>query len=181
MVKNGDVMRSDRLKQVMQDIDPQFDEKNLGKSKFSKFCQDAAEQGLIKVTKLENGQLEVAPTEQSARAGTAGTPRRADRAASRRPLHPPAWRWQATESVRSGRRGRRGVADVAGEGTDKSGTDKSGTTAVTAKDRRAKGRFRPLVRHTATPRHASRRVSQRSLVRHRRLQPRMALGVAESA
>src|SRR5688500_964636 len=40
MVKNGDVMRSDRLKQVMQDIDPTFDEKNLGKSKFSKFCQD---------------------------------------------------------------------------------------------------------------------------------------------
>ncbi len=74
MVKNGDVMRSDRLKQVMQDIDPQFDEKNLGKSKFSKFCQDAAEQGLIKVTKLENGQLEVAPTEHSARAGTGGTP-----------------------------------------------------------------------------------------------------------
>src|SRR5687768_4792437 len=46
MVKNGDVMRSDRLKQVMQDIDPTFDEKNLGKSKFSKFCQEAAEQGL---------------------------------------------------------------------------------------------------------------------------------------
>jgi hypothetical protein len=58
MVKNGDVMRSDRLKQVMQDIDPTFDEKNLGKSKFSKFCQEAAEQGLIKVIKLENGQLE---------------------------------------------------------------------------------------------------------------------------
>jgi len=38
MVKNGDVMRSDRLKQVMQDIDPTFDEKNLGKSKFSKFA-----------------------------------------------------------------------------------------------------------------------------------------------
>src|SRR5687768_4057727 len=74
MVKNGDVMRADRLKQVMQQIDSSFDEKNLGKSKFSKFCQEAAEQGLIKVIKLENGQLEVAPTEQSARAGTGGTP-----------------------------------------------------------------------------------------------------------
>lgn len=63
MVKNGDVMRSDRLKQVMQDIDPTFDEKNLGMSKFSKFCQEAAAQGLIKVTKLENGQLEVAPAD----------------------------------------------------------------------------------------------------------------------
>src|SRR5512140_2800206 len=37
MVKNGDVMRSDRLKQVMQEIDPTFDEKNLGMSKFSRF------------------------------------------------------------------------------------------------------------------------------------------------
>jgi uncharacterized protein (TIGR00288 family) len=64
MVKNGDVMRSDRLKQVMQDIDPTFDEKNLGMSKFSKFCQEAAAQGLIKVTKLENGQLEVAPADE---------------------------------------------------------------------------------------------------------------------
>src|SRR4026207_2516598 len=67
MVKNGDVMRSDRLKQVMQDIDPTFDEKNLGMSKFSKFCQDAATRGLLKVTKLENGQLEVAPSDDARR------------------------------------------------------------------------------------------------------------------
>jgi uncharacterized protein (TIGR00288 family) len=74
MVKNGDVMRSDRLKQVMQDIDPQFDEKNVGMSKFSKFCTEAASQGLLKVTKLENGQLEVAPGEQAVRAGSGGAP-----------------------------------------------------------------------------------------------------------
>ncbi len=74
MVKNGDVMRSDRLKQVMQDIDPQFDEKNLGMSKFSKFCQEAASQGLIRVTKLENGQLEVAPPEGGTRPGGAARP-----------------------------------------------------------------------------------------------------------
>ncbi len=60
MSKNGDVMRSDRLKQVMQEIDPTFDEKNLGMSKFSRFCQEASHKGLILVTKLENGQLEVA-------------------------------------------------------------------------------------------------------------------------
>ncbi|MFA6166857.1 MAG: NYN domain-containing protein [Gemmatimonadaceae bacterium] len=60
MSKNGDVMRSDRLKQVMQEIDPSFDEKNLGMSKFSRFCQEASHKGLILVTKLENGQLEVA-------------------------------------------------------------------------------------------------------------------------
>ena len=59
MKRNGDVMRSDRLKQVMQEIDSSFDEKNLGISKFSRFCQEAAQRGLLSVTKLENGQLEV--------------------------------------------------------------------------------------------------------------------------
>jgi len=59
MKRNGDVMRSDRLKQVMQEIDPDFDEKELGHPKFSRFCQKAAERGLLSVTKLENGQLEI--------------------------------------------------------------------------------------------------------------------------
>jgi len=59
MAQNGDVMRSDRLKQVMQEIDSSFDEKNLGISKFSRFCLEAAQRGLISVNKLENGQLEV--------------------------------------------------------------------------------------------------------------------------
>ena len=39
MQRNGDVMRADRLKQVMQEIDGSFDEKNLGMSKFSRFCR----------------------------------------------------------------------------------------------------------------------------------------------
>src|SRR5687768_33312 len=118
MVKNGHVMRSDRLKQVMQDIDPTFDEKNLGKSKFSKFCQDAAEQGLIKVTKLENGQLEVAPTEQSARAGTAGTPApRGPGAAPHAPSHGVAASGNGDREER-GRRGRRGGR---GRGRDREG------------------------------------------------------------
>jgi uncharacterized protein (TIGR00288 family) len=59
MKQNHDVMRSDRLKQVMQEIDPSFDEKDLGISKFSKFCQEAASKGLLSVRRLENGQLEV--------------------------------------------------------------------------------------------------------------------------
>jgi hypothetical protein len=37
MKRNGDVMRADRLKQVMQQMDSSFDEKNVGKSKFSLF------------------------------------------------------------------------------------------------------------------------------------------------
>jgi uncharacterized protein (TIGR00288 family) len=59
MKRNGDVMRSDRLKQVMQEIDSSFDEKDLGMPKFSRFVQDAAHKGLLRVTKLESGQLEV--------------------------------------------------------------------------------------------------------------------------
>jgi uncharacterized protein (TIGR00288 family) len=59
MKRNGDVMRSDRLKQVMQEIDASFDEKNLGHPKFSRFVQEAQQRGLLKVTKLESGQLEI--------------------------------------------------------------------------------------------------------------------------
>jgi len=63
MVRNDDVMRSDRLKQVMQQIDPNFDEKNAGYNRFSKFVVEAGSRGLLKVTKLENGQFEVGPAE----------------------------------------------------------------------------------------------------------------------
>jgi uncharacterized protein (TIGR00288 family) len=65
MTKNGDVMRSDRLKQVMQEIDPAFEEKNAGFSKFSRFVQEAVGKGLLKVTKLDNGQLEVGPVKEA--------------------------------------------------------------------------------------------------------------------
>jgi len=43
----------------MQEIDSTFDEKNQGYSKFSRFCQEAAQKGLLSVTKLDNGQLEI--------------------------------------------------------------------------------------------------------------------------
>jgi hypothetical protein len=52
-------MRSDRLKQVMQQIDPNFDERNAGFNRFSKFVTEAANRGLIQLTKLENGQYEI--------------------------------------------------------------------------------------------------------------------------
>ncbi len=71
MHRNGDVMRADRLKQVMQDIDGTFDEKNLGMSKFSRFVQEAAHWGLVSLTKLDNGQLEIGPPRASG-TGVAG-------------------------------------------------------------------------------------------------------------
>lgn len=59
MKKNGDVMRSDRLKQVMLGIDPHFDEKDAGFNRFSKFVVEVGKRGLITLAKLENGQHEV--------------------------------------------------------------------------------------------------------------------------
>jgi uncharacterized protein (TIGR00288 family) len=59
MKRNGDVMRADRLKQVMQQIDSDFDEGNVGMSKFSRFVSEAAQKGLLTLRKLENGQIEI--------------------------------------------------------------------------------------------------------------------------
>ena len=104
MKRNNDVMRSDRLKQVMQEIDSTFDEKNLGISKFSRFCQEAAQRGLLTVTKLDNGQLEVdipGTGATSTAAVTQTEPRTA------RPEAAPAAEAPAAEE-RGGRRGRRG-------------------------------------------------------------------------
>ena len=108
MQRNGDVMRSDRLKQVMQEIDSTFDEKNLGFSKFSKFCLDASQKGLLHVTKLDNGQLDVAPPAKgaaSAKPAALTTAHEGDAPASVRAAAPLA---EGEERERSGRRGRRG-------------------------------------------------------------------------
>jgi uncharacterized protein (TIGR00288 family) len=59
MKTDGDVMRSDRLKQVMQELDPSFDEKEAGFSRFSKFVAEAGQRGLLQLTKQQNGQYEV--------------------------------------------------------------------------------------------------------------------------
>ena len=94
MARNGDVMRSDRLKQVMQQIDPNFDERNAGFNRFSKFVVEAGQKGVVRVLKLENGQYEVAPPDGGAAP-----------AATAAPARPPR---EATEAGReeNGRRGR---------------------------------------------------------------------------
>jgi len=98
MKRNGDVMRSDRLKQVMQEIDSSFDEKNLGHPKFSRFVQDAQQRGLLKVTKLESGQLEVDMPEGVVLAASAPAAASVDAET----------REARDERERRGRRGRRG-------------------------------------------------------------------------
>jgi uncharacterized protein (TIGR00288 family) len=94
MIENDDVMRSDRLKQVLLEMDPGFDEKALGFQKFNKFLQEAANRGIISLRKQENGQYEVGPP---AEGGEEGTEARAETRESR----------ESRESrSRRGRRGR---------------------------------------------------------------------------
>jgi uncharacterized protein (TIGR00288 family) len=62
MASRNDVMRSDRLKQVMMELDQSFDEGNFGFSKFSRFLSEAASRNLVRLRKLENGQYEVRPS-----------------------------------------------------------------------------------------------------------------------
>ncbi len=114
MVRNGDVMRADRLKQVMQDIDSTFDEKNLGMSKFSRFVQEAAQRGLISLSKMDNGQLEVGPV-QPAQGAAESVPAQAppasasdDRASAATDREAKAHGERAEERGRRSRRGGRG-------------------------------------------------------------------------
>jgi uncharacterized protein (TIGR00288 family) len=82
MDADGDVMRSDRLKQVMLELDPTFDEKGLGFSKFNRFLTEAASKAALQIKKLENGQYEVSapgaapPKGQSQKSATEGRGRR---------------------------------------------------------------------------------------------------------
>jgi hypothetical protein len=88
MTAHNDVMRSDRLKQVMQEIDPSFDEKDTGFSRFSKFVAEAAHRGLISTTRLDNGQFEIALGSKASEAPPSRAPEPEPSAAA--PPAPPA-------------------------------------------------------------------------------------------
>jgi uncharacterized protein (TIGR00288 family) len=83
MKRERDVMRSDRLKQVMQSMDPNFDEKEAGFNRFSRFVVAAAGRGLLTLEKLDNGQYaielgsnaNVPPEEERALQGAERPPR----------------------------------------------------------------------------------------------------------
>ena len=119
MKRNGDVMRSDRLKQVMVEIDNTFDEKDLGMAKFSRFVQDATQRGLLSATKLENGQLEIGLP-----SGARGDVRAAENAAADDAARTdgPAAR-AAEDAKREGGRGRRGRR---GRGRDRDDRPRTG-------------------------------------------------------
>jgi len=101
MADRGDVMRSDRLKQVMIELDPSFEEGSFGFSKFSKFLAEASSRNLVRLRKLDNGQYEVSPVRggRRSREEPAGRgrrereeertrPRRTDRGRGRRDRRP---------------------------------------------------------------------------------------------
>jgi uncharacterized protein (TIGR00288 family) len=119
MKRNGDVMRSDRLKQVMVEIDSSFDEKDLGMAKFSRFVQDAVQRGLLSATKLENGQLEIGLP-----SGAKGDVREAENAAADEAARVEVPAAGAVDGKREGGRGRRGRR---GRGRDREDRPRAGT------------------------------------------------------
>lgn len=98
MSARKDVMRSDRLKQVMIELDSGFEEKNYGFSKFSRFLGEASSRGLVDIRKLENGQHEVGVSR--------GAP------ASTSKAHPQGDRGARPEKRRASRTPRKGEADA---------------------------------------------------------------------
>ena len=98
MAKRQDVMRSDRLKQVMMEIEGNFSEGSYGFSKFSKFLAEASSRGVVQLRKLDNGQYEVKPPaaasgsdkgERDRRARSPSRRTRAPKARADRPGPPP--------------------------------------------------------------------------------------------
>jgi uncharacterized protein (TIGR00288 family) len=73
MVSRGDVMRSDRLKQVIMELSPGFNERDLGFKKFSKFLVEAANKGLLNIERASNGQYLIAPPSRGGRAAGSRT------------------------------------------------------------------------------------------------------------
>jgi uncharacterized protein (TIGR00288 family) len=132
MVRNGDVMRSDRLKQVMQQIDPNFDERNAGFNRFSKFVIEAGQKGVVLLNKLDNGQYEVAPG-PTAKAASPET------AARGRPAAEPSR--EGREAREDG--GRRGRGRRGRGGRDRGGRDAAARANGTTRPDRAP---RPVVR-----------------------------------
>ena len=142
MKRNGDVMRSDRLKQVMQEIDSTFDEKDLGMAKFSRFAQEAAQRGLIRVTKLENGQMEIdmAGDGKAAASLPASTPAEA---APR-----PTLERGGESGDESARRGRRGRGGRGGRGRERE--PRAETAAAAAAPTDAQVHFSPSLEAPVT-------------------------------
>ncbi len=158
MIANRDVMRADRLKQVMQQIDTNFDESNAGFNRFSKFVQEAGSRGLITVAKMENGQYEVGPAKGGSAAPGSATKAGGEPASG-----------EGSRRSRGRGRGRNGGAPAAPAATAKPTTEEvaappaepatKSEASDADKDRRrrrrgGRGRSRSAEEREATPRAA---------------------------
>ena len=132
----GDVMRSDRLKQVMQQIDPNFEERNAGFNRFSRFITEAATRGLLVCTKLENGQYQVAPVGHTAPPAAAEKRSRRAPAPAPAPARAPAPAPAEKRTRKSRTRGARG----AGERTDRTERTERPKRAPRAQSSASQGR-----------------------------------------
>ncbi len=103
MVERGDTMRSDRLKQVMLEIDPSFAEKEHGFNKFNRFVVEAASRGLVSIQKMENGQYGVAPGGKGAAESTAAPQKREAKPEGRQSRSPRAKEPQPSAKAESER------------------------------------------------------------------------------
>ncbi|HWJ21005.1 MAG TPA: NYN domain-containing protein [Gemmatimonadaceae bacterium] len=159
MKRNGDVMRADRLKQVMQDIDSSFDEKNLGMAKFSRFVQEAAHRGLVTVTKLENGQFEVGPPSTMPAAAAApeaaAAPRAAEAGEERPPRRDRGRRGRGRDRERDETRGGAGATQVTGEFAIPAEVEAAPAPATPAEERPRVERHERGGRGPRGPRHAA--------------------------
>ena len=123
MASRGDVMRSDRLKQVMLEQSPTFDERSLGFKSFSKFLFEAANRGRVVIRRGENGQYHVAPAGGAPKGGA----RNGDAARSR------GRRGQASRRASPERPARESVkapATVASAADSPGATDGAGTATA---------------------------------------------------
>ncbi len=122
MIERGDVMRSDRLKQVMLELSPGFEESKFGFSKFSKFLAEAASRGLLRLRKLENGQHEVLPPGARRRDAFAGSSAPQQAGARRRTAESGAPERKRTAA--------RGEAEPSGRASGREGVSGDGATGA---------------------------------------------------
>ena len=103
MTERGDVMRSDRLKQVLIEISPGFDERNLGFKKFSRFLVEASRKGLLELQRGQNGQYAVAAP--GGEEGGGETPQDAPSSSSAKPRRSPKRPAPRRDPARAGANG----------------------------------------------------------------------------
>ncbi len=108
MESRNDVMRSDRLKQVMLELDSSFDEKDLGYTKFNRFLTEASSKGILQLRRIGNGQYEVASAGGST-GGSTASPTEAEPSSDRSSSAP-------SGNGRGGRRKRSSGGDGGGGG-----------------------------------------------------------------